>query len=84
MSDVPSSGIPFVSKTTRKVIIELPGYLLSGDLHLPEGQDIQAVLKEEKPFFPLTDAVITDDTGLRVERPFVAVNKRQITSLREG
>jgi hypothetical protein len=77
-----AKAYPFVSKTTRRVIIELPGYLVSGDLHLPEGQDIQAVLKEQKPFFPLTDAVITDDAGLRVERPFVAVNKHQMTSLR--
>ena len=78
-----AKAYPFVSKTTRRVSIELPGYSVSGDIHLPEGQDIQAVLKEQKAFFALTGAVIMDESGLRVERPFVAVNKRQITSLRE-
>ncbi len=78
-----AKAYPFVSKTARRVSIEMPGYSISGELHLPEGQDVASLLREPKAFFPLTSAVIAGESGLRIERPFVAVNKHQMVSLRE-
>jgi hypothetical protein len=58
-------------------------YALIGNIHLASKQTVRDVLKDHRLFLPLTDATITDDSGFRGERPFVAVNKRQIITLRE-
>lgn len=63
--------------------MEVTGYSVSGNLYLRAGQDILGALKGDKTFFPLTEAFITDPSGMHVERPFVAVNKHHVVSLRE-
>ncbi len=74
---------PFVPKMSRRVTIELHSYTVVGNIHCASDQSVMAILNERKAFLPMTATVITDGSGLRGERPFVAVNKNQIISLRE-
>lgn len=75
---------PFVSKMPKRVIIELHSYTVLGSIHCASDQSVLTMLNERKAFLPVTDAVITNGSGFRGERPFVAINKHQIISLREN
>jgi len=74
---------PFVSKISRHVTIELHSYAVAGSIHCTSDQSVMAILNERKAFLPMTAAIITAGSGLREERPFVAINKNRIISLRE-
>jgi hypothetical protein len=50
--------------------------------HCIAGQGIRSVLDLPGVFFPLTDVTIGHEYGLYGTRPFVAVNKKHIISLR--
>lgn len=75
---------PFVSKMPRRVTIELHSYMVVGNIYCASDQSVMTILNERKAFLPATDAVITNASGFRGERPFVAINKHQIISLREN
>jgi len=74
---------PFVPKTTIRVSIELPAYSITGNLFRAKNQTMMDVLNDEMFFLPLTDVPIGKDNRYVGERPFVAVNKRQINECRE-
>lgn len=74
---------PFVCKMPRRVTIDLHSYTVVGSIHCASNQSVVSILNECKAFLPITDAVIMDASGFRGERPFVAVNRHQIISLRE-
>jgi hypothetical protein len=74
---------PFVSKIPKQVTIKLPSYTVSGVVYCSADQSVLAILNEEKAFLPLVSTIIEDNAGHRENRPFAAVNKRQIISLRE-
>ena len=69
---------PFVPKTPVRVSIELPAYSITGNLFRAKNQIVMDVLNDEMFFIPLTDVTIGKDGRYVGERPFVAVNKRQI------
>ncbi|MGA3094782.1 MAG: hypothetical protein ABSD79_05320 [Dehalococcoidales bacterium] len=75
---------PFVSKMPRRVTIELHSYMVVGSVYCASDQSVMTILNERKAFLPVTDVVITNGSGFRGERPFVAINKHQIISLREN
>jgi hypothetical protein len=82
---VPSlKAYPFVSKMPRHVTIELHSYTVVGSIHCASDQSVMTILNERKAFLPVTDAVITNGSGFRGERPFVAINRHQIISLWEN
>jgi hypothetical protein len=74
---------PYVCKMPRRVTIDLHSYTVVGSMHCASNQSVMSILNERKAFLPLTDAVIMDASGFRGERPFAAVNRHQIISLRE-
>ena len=75
---------PFVSKMPRRVTIELHSYTVVGNIHCASDQSVKTILDERKAFLPVTDAVITNGSGFRGERSFVAINRHQIISLWEN
>lgn len=74
---------PFVSKMFRRVAIRLPSYTVMGNLSCASDQNIMTVLNERKTFLPLTEATVTDCSGQGLMRPFVAINRHRIISVRE-
>jgi hypothetical protein len=78
-----SKVYPFVPKTPTQVSIQLPAYSIDGNVFRAKNQSVLDLLNEAMLFLPLTDAVISKDCRYWIKRPFVAVNKRQITECRE-
>jgi len=76
------NSYPFVCKVSSRVTIEMRNYAVVGNMHCSGDQCVIALLNERKAFMPLTEVVITNSSGLRQERPFVAINKYQVISLR--
>jgi len=74
---------PFVPKSAVPVSLQLQTYTLIGCAHCSQGQSLYDVLNEDKLFIPLTGVTIAHQYGLYATRPFVAVNKEQVTSSRE-
>ena len=74
---------PFVPKSAVPVSLELPTYTLIGSVHCSQGQSLHDVLNEDRLFIPLTGVTIAHQYGPYATRPFVAVNKEQVTSSRE-
>jgi hypothetical protein len=73
----------FVRKSPVQVSLQLPTYVIISKMHYAEGQCVMDVLNDETLFLPLTDVKITYQNRLFATRPFVAVNKRMIISLKE-
>ena len=73
---------PYRQKSPVAVNITLPHHTLIGMAHCFGGQGIRHVLNLPCTFFPLTDVTIAHEYGLYGSRPFVAVNKEHIISLR--
>ena len=72
---------PYVKKAPVSVILELPSYTLSGNLHCTDGQCLKDLLNKECNFLPLTDVTIKPHkNGTSWQGPFVAVNKGQVLS----
>jgi len=74
---------PFVRKIPTRVTIALPSYTVTGGICCADDQSLLAAINGYRDFLPLTTALITSVSGYREERPFVAVNRHQIISLRE-
>ncbi len=78
-----SPKYPFVRKGGVAVSLRLRKYTVSGTMHLAERQTIQDVLNRDALFLPVTDAaILTPENRFYGSRPFVAVNKRNITWVR--
>lgn len=74
---------PRVEKSTVHVSLEMVGYSLEGTMHTLPGRTIRDVLDEKAVFLPLTDVTIARENHLYGTRPFVAIKKEQIISLKE-
>jgi len=74
---------PFVPKTKMHVCVEVNDYSISGNLFRAKNQTMMDVLNNDMFFLPLVDVIISKDSRLSGDRPFVAVNKRQISECRE-
>jgi hypothetical protein len=74
---------PFAEKTQRRVSLQMPTYALDGTMHCTLGHSVRDTLDEKLPFLPLTDVTIAIESHLYGTRPFVAVKKEQIISLKE-
>jgi hypothetical protein len=74
---------PFVPKSQVPVTLELETYTIVGSLHCSRGQSVCDALNEDRLFIPLTEVTIAYQHGLYATRPFVAVNKEQVTSSQE-
>jgi len=74
---------PVVEKLPVRVNIELKSYRLIGQAYQMKNRTLKAVLAENAVFLPLTDVIIIRESKLIGEKPFVAVNKRQIISLKK-
>ena len=73
---------PVVPKSPVPVQLETPGRRLAGKAYLTKGQSIQDMLNGEERFIPLTDVTIDQNDLFLGTRPFVAVNKQHINSIR--
>jgi hypothetical protein len=74
---------PFVPKTKMRVSIQVNTYSITGTLFRAENQTMVGVLNDGMFFLPLTYVLINKDCCLFGDRPFVAVNKKQIIECRE-
>lgn len=71
---------PFFRKSVIPASLHLQTYTLHGSIHHAQGQTVQDVLNDDAEFLPLTDVTIVYECNIYGTRPFVAVNKEQITS----
>jgi hypothetical protein len=74
---------PVIEKLPVRVNIELKSYRLIGQAYYMKNRTLKAMLAENAVFLPLTDVIIMRESRLIAEKPFVAVNKRQIISLKK-
>jgi hypothetical protein len=74
---------PHVEKLPVRVSLEMPGYVIDGNMHCAPGKTIRDVLDEDTLFLPLTKVTMTHENNLYVTRPFVAARKEQVISLKE-
>jgi hypothetical protein len=77
------SHYPVVEKLPVRVNIELKSYRLIGQAYQMKNRSLKAMLAENAVFLPITDVIIMRESKLIGEKPFVAVNKRQIISLKK-
>jgi hypothetical protein len=77
-------GYPYRQKQPVMVRIELRHHSLIGMVHCPEGHGIRHILGLPQMFFPVTDVTISHEYGLYGSRPFVAVNKGHVISVRQA
>ena len=82
-SDPRHTHYPVVEKLPIKVNVQLKSYRLIGKAYQAKGKTLKAVLGENIIFLPLTDVIILRESKLIGEKPFVAVNKKQIISLKK-
>lgn len=74
---------PFVHKSQVQVSLRLKTHVVSGTMHLAEGETIQDVLNRDTLFVPITGATLaTVENQFYGHRPFVAVNKKHIALVR--
>jgi hypothetical protein len=74
---------PFVPKSILRVSLQAHHYTITGNLFRTKNQTMLDVLNDNMYFLPLTNVTIAKDGYLCGERPFVAINKVQITECRE-
>lgn len=74
---------PRIEKLPMRVSLEMVGHSLEGTMYTLPGRTVRDVLDEKTPFLPLTNVTIARDNHLYGIRPFVAVKKEQIISLKE-
>jgi len=78
------SGIPIVPKRFSKVQLHLPSYILTGQIHYHHGRHWRNALDSIFDFFPITNVEIASQaSNIRHEAPYVAVNKKHISSVVE-
>jgi hypothetical protein len=80
-SDGVTKVYPFISKTPVKIGIQIKNYLLIGNIFKTDRQSVKDVLNNDMFFLPLTDARIMLNSVFLGDRPFLAVNKQQISSV---
>jgi hypothetical protein len=74
---------PFVRKSEIAVSVKLKTHVVSGTMHLAGKEAVQDVLNRDALFIPVTNATLaTSGNQFYGTRPFVAVNKRHIISIR--
>jgi len=75
---------PFVGKLPVPVRVQMPTYILLGNMHCISRQMAWRVLEEKPMFLPLTNVSIRrPDNSHWWKAPFAAVNREQIMSLIE-
>ena len=82
-SDPRHTNYPVVEKLPVKVNVQLKSYRLIGMAYQAKNKSLKTMLGESIVFLPLTDVIILRESKLIGEKPFVAVNKRQILSLKK-
>ena len=82
-ADPGSRRYPLVDKTPVKLSVRLRSYTLTGYSFLVKDQTLKFTLDESAIFLPLTDVSISSGSQAIGQKPFVAVNKRQIISIKE-
>lgn len=76
-------GYPFVEKTPVPVNIQTASYRIIGKAYHMKNKNLKATLSENSIFLPVTDAIIMRGSRLIGRRPFIAVNKKQIQSIKK-
>ena len=71
-------GFPVIAKAQRQVTVRLQNAVINGDVHFGRGQSLADLMNDERSFLPLTNASIAFRSNQPLNRPFVAINKRQI------
>jgi hypothetical protein len=74
---------PFVPKEKMRVSIRLNSYSITGTLFRANNQTMMDVLNDGMFFLPLTYAMISKDNCDFGDRPFVAINKKQVCECKE-
>ena len=74
---------PVVHKDQERVQIQIKSYRLIGKAHLAKNASLKTALMESASFLPLTDVAIIRNNKMLEERPFVAVNKSKIGSVKK-
>ncbi len=82
-SDPVHRQFPYVEKDPVKVNIQLKSYRLVGQAYQVKNRALKALLAENSTFMPLTGVTIFRGFQPLCEKPFVAVNKKQIISLKK-
>lgn len=82
-SDPAHRQFPYVEKLPIQVNIQLSSYRLIGTAYQLKTRTIKALLAENSTFMPLTGVIILREGKPVSEKPFVAVNKMQIISLKK-
>jgi len=78
------SGIPIVPKRFSKVQLHLPSYTLTGQIHYRHGMNWMNALDSIYNFFPITNVEIASQaSNIGHTAPYVAVNKKHISSTEE-
>ena len=73
----------YLEKSPARISLDVGSYTLTGDLHCAPGETVEDVLNADAPFLPLTSVTMVRDNLLYGNRPFIAVNKREVISCRE-
>jgi hypothetical protein len=74
---------PHREKSPARISLDVGSYTLTGDMHCAPGETVEDVLNADAPFLPLTSVIMVRDNLLYGNRPFIAVNKREVISCRE-
>ena len=72
-----------IEKVPVRVEIQLKDYRLIGKMHQAQKKKPEDTLADYITFIPLTDVTIMRDSVVLAEKPFVAVNKKFIVSIKE-
>jgi hypothetical protein len=71
-------GYPYVNKSSMRIRLHLPFYVLNGYMHCAQGERMSDVLNLSLRFLPLTNVEICPSAGKSKLVGFIAVNKCQI------
>jgi hypothetical protein len=78
-------SFPFVPKSAVAVSVRMDAFIVEGSMHLADEETVQDVLNRDALFLPVTGTtIVTKENRFYANRPFVAVNKRHIISVRVG
>ena len=73
-----------IEKVPVKVDIQLKAYTLTGKMHQLQKRKLEDTLADYVYFLPLTDVTIMRDSNLIAGKPFAAINKKFIVSIKEA
>ncbi len=72
-----------IEKEPVKVNVQLKAYQLSGNMHRAQNKKLEDTIAEYRAFVPLTDVTVMRDSEVIAEKPFAAVNKMYIVSVKQ-